>query len=164
MGEKHFAKEPLLYIEQSPTTRKPEAPMQHSYMTPNKRGETEKATERTRKSHHRPRRRARYFIDQLYSDIPEEQVEDEEVSENEAYLEDHDKKFSELSLQGKIQYFIDIPDYVPKIKCEIKTADLKYRGVITDFKENLVFIQVGKSTTSRQVPFEDIQDIRMLGF
>ncbi|HLR74350.1 MAG TPA: CotO family spore coat protein [Virgibacillus sp.] len=161
MGERQFAKEPLLYIEQ-PTIQKPEAPMQQSFMTPKR--VTETTNRKQSKSHSRPRRRAQYYIDQLYNSVADELDGEEQVDEKNSREQSRQKKFNELSLQGKIEYFADTPNYAPKIKCELITAERKYRGIITDFKDDFVFIRVGRRTTNTKVPFTDIQDIRMLGF
>lgn len=164
MGKKQYAKEPLLYIEQ-PTIQNPQVLMQSSYSTPKKADRSARVVKK--KVNNRPHRRAQYFIDQLYDDEPSYQQENQQEiieEEEESSQSPRHKKFSELSLREKVYYFINIPNYAPKIKCEIRTDEDKYRGFITDFKDNEVFIRVGRRSSSTKILFDDIQDIRMLGF
>lgn len=155
MGKnKHFAGSPLLYIQQ-PTTTAPIAPMQHNYYTPkhhtNLPDQIESAT-----SGKVPKKVNRSTIDQ---DIAEESVI-EETSED---LADQ-IKFKDMTIKQKVNYFISRPDHAPLIRCEIKTNEKNYRGVITGFENDHVLIRVGRMSSSSEVALNDIINIRIIGF
>jgi|SRR5690625_702649 len=159
MADQQFAKDPLLYIKQ-PSLGKPTAPMQSSYSSSNSNQTAQKR---------RPRHYRKLINDKddpIYEDTFEVTEEEnhyiDEDNENSSQMQK--KRYSELSLENKVKYFVDMPDYAPKIKCEIITPKKKYRGIIINYKDEHVFIRTGQRTTSVKVPFNDIKDIRMLGF
>src|SRR5699024_10120363 len=91
-----------------------------------------------------------------YQPIIEEEETDEELSE--------DKKFRDMTIRQKVDYFINRSDHAPIIRSEIQTNEKKYQGVITGFENDHVFIRIGRRSTSSEVPFHDITDIRIIGF
>ncbi|PAV29174.1 hypothetical protein CIL05_12310 [Virgibacillus profundi] len=190
MGKKKIAREPLLYIHQ-PTNQTPKAPMQYNYVTPKKRSEPEQqqGDTSTGSAPKRPVKRNAYYKELNRTENSEDnnEVDDREDPEDsneqnyqydtdgqdepEAAL-DKDKpsthgesiKFKDMTLEEKVAYFVNKPSYTPKMRCEVKTEEKTYRGIITDYKENDVFIRVGKRSTSTQIPMDKISNIRMLGF
>lgn len=154
MGNKHFARSPLLYIQQ-PTNTTPVAPMQHNYYTPKHRKNLPDQID-VEKSRIVPKKRNRSTI---YQNLTKESVQ-EEVSED---LSDQ-IKFKDMTIKQKVNYFISRPDHAPTIRCEIKTSEKKYTGVITDFENDQVLIRVGRRSASSDVPLNDITDIRIIGF
>ena len=181
MSEKKFANEPMLYIQQPSITR-PEAPMQHQYTTPkktNKTIETKSSSIEEANSLSAPRKKVRRntFYQQLTEadeKAPERVVDEKKerqgytVMKNEVEIEDSNlsekKQFKEMSIKEKISYFVESPNYVPKLKCEIKAKDQTYRGFVMEFKDDTVFVQIGRSPTTTSIPFANITDIRMIGF
>ncbi|RDW15974.1 CotO family spore coat protein [Oceanobacillus chungangensis] len=174
MSVKKFANEPMLYIQQPNITR-PEAPMQHQYTTPNKRRETvnsESNTSDRKKSTASPRKKMKHnsFQQELMGKATEE-LEELELIHRDSGQEEKDevtpnrkKQFKEMTLKEKVLYLADSPTYAPKVKCEIKTEDKSYRGLVTNFEEDTVFLQVGRKTASTSIPFKSIIEIRLIGF
>lgn len=83
----------------------------------------------------------------------------EEVSEDNKLER---KKFKEMTLMEKIDYFIKTPSHLPRMRCEVVTNDNKYRGIMLDKENEVIKMRVGRRTT--EVSIEDITDIRLLGF
>lgn len=160
MVNKRFAKNPLLYIEQ-PTINTPKAPMQDHYYTPQENHQT---AERTKKKivrkQTRPLKRINFSEEE---DILEEKVE-EVVQEEDTGKDSSSNKFKDMTLSEKINYFVDRPNHAPKIRCEIKTTDKKFQGVVLGKEDDDVLMRVGRRTSSSKIPFSEIIGIRMLGF
>lgn len=160
MGNR-FAEEPLLFITQ-PTTHRPEAPMQYNSFTPKKK-QVKKDKDVQRKVNPSRIYKRNYFQEEskhLERKALEEIREQEEIGT----AETKEKGFKNMTLEEKVDYFRDTPVHTPKLRCELITKDRKYRGVISDYKDDHVFIRVGRRSTSEEVPFSDITDVRMLGF
>lgn len=168
MGKKKFAKDPLLYIQQ-PTAQTPKAPMQHNYTSPqrrrNKEVEASATTPQTQSVPRKSLNRSFYKEEALYSDEMESEAETEtETNESKEDKDDeetvdedkNEKKFKDMTLGEKVAYFVDAPEYAPKLRCEIKTEKRTYRGIITDSEGDDVFIRVGKRASSTAVPMKEI--------
>lgn len=166
MGKKNIARDPLLYIHQ-PVNRQPEAPMQYSYVTPKKSGDTvvqpkSEAAGSTQSA--RPIKRGTYYKELDGNEESEnEETVDESVEDGQPSMNE-DKKFKDMTIKEKVAYFADNPNYAPKVKCEVKTEDKTYRGIITDFEENIVYMRFGNRSVKTQIPLDNIKNIRMLGF
>lgn len=163
MGEKRFAKKPLLYIEQS-TVTDPEAPMQHQYMTPtNDQINIQSSTIDQNKN--KPVRSGRPIQRKYFADIGEEIEEVNGDSANgQEDQESSSKRFKEMNLREKIDYFLNRSSLLPELKCEIITEEKNYRGIITDFQDNNVFIRVGRRVSSTEISFDKVKNIHLLGF
>ena len=159
MTNHHYARNPLLYIKES-TTSTPVAPMQHNYYTPKHQHSSTDETPRknTRRVPLTRNRFSKYqpIIEETIEETIEEEETDEELSE--------DKKFRDMTIRQKVDYFINRSDHAPIIRSEIQTNEKKYQGVITGFENDHVFIRIGRRSTSSEVPFHDITDIRIIGF
>jgi hypothetical protein len=175
MGKRKFARDPLLYIQQ-PVIKTPEAQMQDQYMTPSKNKETESLPPPPQQQKTPVKRKTSYFKRELErgtppASPPPENIEPAEAEEKEEKTEvdvqgdypEKTKKFKDMSLEEKVNYLLYSPTHIPKMKCELRTEEKTYRGIITDFQENNVFIRVGAKSSSRQVPFDQITGIKMLG-
>ncbi len=98
--------------------------------------------------------------------------EDEEVpeitEESEKPLTESVKKerpkFKDMTIEEKVAYFVDTPSYAPQMRCEIRTEDRAYRGVITGSEDNYVYIRVGNRKQSTKIKLDDIKHIKLLGF
>ncbi|WP_164669448.1 CotO family spore coat protein [Virgibacillus doumboii] len=161
MGKKKYAKSPLLYIHQ-PNIRTPEAPMQHNYVTPKKSGE-QQVQEQPKKTQKRPLKRSSSVKNNENKDNVEEIESTDEEEEAESSEQDR-KKFKDMTLRERVNYFMNRPKHVPIMKCEVKTEERNYRGVIVDFQEETVFMRVGRRTSQTKIPFDSISEIRMIGF
>src|SRR5690625_2108467 len=104
--------------------------------------------------------------------VLEDKKEEVEVYVNEVKKESNDKKeeltendslaFNELSLQGKIDYFINLPKEMPKIKSEIVLDKDVYRGYILEDDGEAILIETGRFEEAIQK--ENIKDIILIGF
>lgn len=159
MGEKKFAKNPLLYIHQ-PSIGTPKAPMQHQYTTPKKAPAEQVVTKETKSVQTRPVKRDNFSkkSGSGEDDTNEAADESDESSDQER------KKFKDMTLNERIEYFINSPKHVPVMKCEVKTEERNYRGIIVDFKEENIIMRVGRRTSTTGIPFEKVDDIRLIGF
>ncbi|WP_010529953.1 CotO family spore coat protein [Lentibacillus jeotgali] len=173
MGDKKSAKSPLLYIHQ-PYVRTPEASMQSHYMTPKKQRD-DKKKERN-KAIKRPVNR-NHFKKPIETEETEEAEKAEGSEETEEQLESTEednsdlkdggkerKKFSEMTVEERIEYFLNPPKYAPVMRCEVKTKERRYRGAIIDFQDKKVYMRVGRRTTPTTIPIDEIDEIRMIGF
>ncbi|WP_163972050.1 CotO family spore coat protein [Oceanobacillus halotolerans] len=174
MGKKKYAKDPLLYIRQ-PEIKTPEANMQDHYTTPKKKQEESRNKQKRQgkpikrqgfkdnSSHHQPFTDGELYEEEDVDIHVDEEKESDEIEES----RDEDqgtnrKKFKEMTLTEKVDYLAQRPSYVPNLKCEVKTMERKYRGIITDYKDDHVHMRVGRRNA--EIPFDTITDIRLVGF
>ncbi|WP_099157112.1 CotO family spore coat protein [Virgibacillus ndiopensis] len=142
MAEKKLARSPLLYIHQ-PNVDIPEAKMQYDYMTPKAASDTQ-------------------------TKLNDKQIENEIQENNEDNDDEEDKrssrraKFKEMTIDEKIDYFVNMPSSLPKMKCEVKTGERSYRGIINDKKEDDIFMLSGRRRV--KIAVDEIEWIRLLGF
>lgn len=73
-------------------------------------------------------------------------------------------KFKEMDLEEKIDYFVNLPSQVPRMKCEVVTSDKNYRGWIQDYQDGVVHMKILHRPFRIEVPFEEIKDIELKGF
>ncbi len=74
------------------------------------------------------------------------------------------KKFKEMSIEEKVTYYASMPFHVPKVKCELLTERKKYVGIIEDFQNQMVLINVASKSTSISIPIDQIKEINLIGF
>lgn len=74
------------------------------------------------------------------------------------------KRFSEMNIEEKILFFINLPDNLPKTMCQIITKDQSYRGVILSYNEGLVSVKTLTSPRKVEIQLDDIEAINVLGF
>lgn len=189
MGKNDFARDPLLYIHQ-PSISTPEAPMQSDYQTPQSNttttntitsitapkvdrniDEEQMATKKIQKQPIRKTAFEKQFNKTKQEDMDAaKNEEDEDIADNQPKTtspEDTSEgnepiKFKDRSIEEKIAYFADAPEFAPKMRCEVKTEERTYRGYIVDRQEDTVSMRTGKRTTN--ISATKIIDIRMLGF
>lgn len=164
MSKHRLAKDPLLYIDQ-PHIRTPIARMQSNYRTP--RREALDSSQITKNNTQKKKPVQRRYGAKPVGDSTQ-QVDSEASFKNyDNENEDREKaerlKFKDMTLREKISYFSDQPTHISKIKCEIKTTTKSYRGIVTDFDGETVWIRTGRSTRASSIPFESIKQVRMLG-
>ncbi|MUK90562.1 hypothetical protein GMD78_19585 [Ornithinibacillus sp. L9] len=180
MGKRKIANDPLMYIHQ-PRLKRSGAKMQHQYSSTNKKSEkntsakAEENNEQQKKTI--PKRPSgNRFTQQLQEQKPntikkpikakknepteEENESSEEQMEN---AREERRKFKDMTLREKVEYFARTPKHLPKLKCEIKTSERSYRGVVLEIKkDDTVLMLAGRKSVS--IVFDDIQEVRMLGF
>jgi len=175
MEKKKFAKAPLLYIDQ-PTVTNPEAEMQHQYRSKRKKKKSmkhgavkEEEVDTVTYNSFRPSQEENPSESEAeYTEEAAIQHDEEtiKVKKQDTKSESSVKRkpFKEMSIEEKVRYFVNSSSYAPKVKCEVKTESRRYRGVIADFKDNDVILQIGARAFNKSVPFEEIKDIRIIGF
>ncbi|HLR61742.1 MAG TPA: CotO family spore coat protein [Lentibacillus sp.] len=160
MGDHKSANSPLLYIQQ-PGMKTPRASMQSHYMTPKKKRADK--IQANHKSRTRPVSR-NYFKRQDDTDENGEDMESPEVGSSQEDGRQERKRFKDMTLEERIDYFLNAPKHAPVMRCEVKTEGRNYRGTIVDYQDNNVYMRVGKRTTPTAIPFDTINEIRLLGF
>ncbi|GGJ95116.1 hypothetical protein GCM10007063_17040 [Lentibacillus kapialis] len=165
MGDKRSAKSPLLYIHQ-PHVHTPKVSMQSHYMTPKKQQDNQ--NKQSNRAVKRPSNR-NHFTKQVAEDesdnIDSVNRDDYDKQNNEDEDADYQqKKFKDMTLLERVHYFLNPPKYAPVMRCEIRTTERKHRGKIVDYQDEQVYMQTGRRTTPTNIPFNTINEIRMIGF
>ncbi|QDP39806.1 CotO family spore coat protein [Radiobacillus deserti] len=168
---KRFSRKPMLYIQQ-PELGKPSAKMQVNYRTTKKRkASAEKSVPEKPVKDEKAKTKKR--IKQL-TDIPvEEDTSVDEIADSSSSSSDEAdentnssrrRRFKELSMEERIEYFMNVPSNVPRMKCQVITEETKYRGIITDYKDNIVYMRVTKRPFRVQLNLDEILDVQLIGF
>jgi hypothetical protein len=180
-NQKKFAREPLMYIQQ-PTISKPSAPMQDSYKSPRKKrpAPTSTPTETEKKPIQnviKKRPSLNSFTNGATDELKEPRVlkrrgpstvqeieEDESKTVEESPIQDNGerKKFKDMTILEKVDYFVHTPSHLPRMRCEVITSERKYRGVILEKEEDEVIMRVGRR--QNRIKIEDISEINLIGF
>ncbi|SET15919.1 Spore coat protein CotO [Oceanobacillus limi] len=167
MGKKKYASDPLMYIHQ-PRMKRSGAQMQHQYTTAKKK-EERPSDKQDIKDQSIPKRPVRIKRSQQVQE-PQSKVEERnepkseienETEEESAEKEERPKKFKDMTLRQKISYFAETPKHIPKMKCEIKTNERSYRGVVLSFEDDTIRMVAGRRNVT--ISFEDVIEVRMLG-
>ncbi|MYL70297.1 hypothetical protein GLW00_05515 [Halobacillus litoralis] len=177
--EKRLAKQPMLYIVQPKGLKPAEVPMQTSFRSqrPSKKEEkTEQPQAETPSTEHEIRMRRQNSphrqelaklnrSDEVETSGKEKGGDPSSVSTEEKDApRDRRQRFHDMTLEEKVLYFFNLSPHVPKMKCEVSTEDESYRGYITDYVDGVVHMKVFQRPFQREVVFEEIKDIRLLGF
>lgn len=164
---KKYAKSPLLYIHQ-PGIDHPKAPMQSNYSTPKKQAEPTEPL--AKKTNTRPLKRDDFSkkYPGKKPEIEQKRRPDESKAPTDQNVEQpkpqSNKKFNEMAISEKIDYFISKPNHIPNMKCEVKTEEKSYRGIIVTVEEDQILMQVGRRTSTTKIAIESIKEIRLIGF
>ncbi|MEN1967209.1 CotO family spore coat protein [Lentibacillus sp. N15] len=174
MVRKRYARDPLFYIQQ-PEMKKTEAPMQDNYTTPKRTKIVPQQQNETNVASVMPTRGNNF--QQFQNPKPTEREQLEEAAAN--LLEDEDQKdtieglneiennnngrprFKDMTIEEKIDYFVSMPPHIPKLKCEIKTEERTYRGIVISQEEEEITLRTGRRNFT--IPMNTITEIRMLG-
>lgn len=172
MQEEKYAKAPLLYIQQ-PEVGESKVPMQHQYRSLRKKGNAKMAhTSNDAEQSNEPKPTVSYHSVSL----KEEQTETVEGMENletstvkeKAIEQETDtekrKHFKDMDTRGKLEYFANTSPYAPKVRCEIKTEDRTYRGVVVGFENDVAVFKTMKRNSPIEIPLAEIKDVRIIGF
>lgn len=171
--QKKYATSPLLYIHQ-PEISSPKAPMQSNYATPKKEKqvEPESTVPKIEKWNTRPpmkkssKAKSKTPPKEKTADREEKPREPKATAETEDRTSkaESNKKFNDMTVSEKIDYFISKPEHIPRMKCEVKTEERSYRGTITNVEEDQVLMRVGKRSSITKISIESITEIRLIGF
>lgn len=104
-------------------------------------------------------------------DLETEIEESKRISETEISNETPDfspsfekKPFKEMTIIEQIDYLVTPSKFTPKLKCEVKTNDERFRGKIIEKKEDHIKFETFKQPKYHQIKIEEIKNIRLLGF
>lgn len=171
MSRREYIQKPLVYIEQ-PTIGHPEAEMQDSYQTDRNQTEFHKTVENEQGQ------RKIHPFNQIFMNEYEEYGEYEESDEHieldqqlnaddssteKANPKENDK-FADLSIDDKIDYLMNRPQFIPTLTCQIQTTEGNHYGKIINFKEDVVTLRSARSRAIKRIDRDSIEDIRLVGF
>ncbi|WP_106497952.1 CotO family spore coat protein [Lentibacillus sp. Marseille-P4043] len=173
MVKKRYARDPLFYIQQ-PKITKPEAPMQHNYSTPRNasKGKPQQNSDQTGRTQSLKGDNFQHFRnpqpDDEDGDVTEFQQEEDDTEEQDGAEDPKEEvenknrpKFKDMSIEEKINYFVNTPPHIPKLKCEVRTEEKAHRGIMVDQEDETILMRTGRRKIS--VPKNEIIEIRMLG-
>ncbi|QOR67609.1 hypothetical protein IM538_05565 [Cytobacillus suaedae] len=143
------SRRPLLYINQ-PEFENGFVPMQQEFVVSKKANKVENSKEVKVKDPER-------------FETKEVSKEEKEVS---TLKQPKRKRVSEMNIEEKIQFFLKLPNNMPRTMCEIVTKEKKYTGIILSFshEDGLVSLRTINSPESLTIPLEDIHSIHAIGF
>lgn len=73
-------------------------------------------------------------------------------------------RFKDMSLEDKVDYFVNLPSQVPRMKCEVITEEERYKGWIEEYEDGIVYMKILQRPFKVEVSFDQIQDIVLRGF
>ncbi|MBE4909410.1 hypothetical protein IMZ08_15265 [Bacillus luteolus] len=101
---------------------------------------------------------------EVKGEVPKVLEEETNVVKEDETKRKKKKRFSEMDIEERIQFFINLPDNLPKTMCQITTKDRSYRGVILSYEEGLVSIKTLTSPRKVEIQLDDIEAINAIGF
>lgn len=103
------------------------------------------------------------FMQDYYYTPTKNEVELENETSEKVNAENGTSSFKNLNVEEKIDYLLNLPDGVPKIRCEFTTDEKVYRGILLSKQENEVSISVvGQENVT--ISINKLKDIQMIGF
>ncbi|MDO6449232.1 CotO family spore coat protein [Oceanobacillus profundus] len=168
MSKKKFANEPLLYIHQ-PTIGTTKAPMQHSYMSERKTKQNQSSPEVIHSPKRVNRRHHAFLQEETTEELEETTGANVQDSEEQQEIEfssprERRKQFKEMNTQERIDYFLTRPKFAPQVRCEIKTKEKTYRGIVLGKNEEEVVFKTGNRSAPIQIAIDEITEVQLLGF
>jgi hypothetical protein len=142
--------QPLLFISQ-PKLDLPKAAMQQAYRT-TKEKRKEEAAEAI------PEEVAEVIAEA--ADLKEE----EKSAEPEVPKQKKKGNFKDLSLIERIDYCLNLPSQIPRMKCEIVTEEASVIGIIMGIEEDKILVKSVRRPFKREIKLGTIKDIKLLGF
>ncbi|NAP01211.1 hypothetical protein FRY77_35305 [Halomonas sp. MG34] len=106
-------------------------------------------------------------VEQKHEEKSPELIEESKNPETETETEKEKSerpKFKDMTIDEKVAYFVSTHSYATQMRCEIRTGERSYRGVITGSEDNYVYIRVGNRKQSTKINLDDIKHIKLLGF
>lgn len=74
------------------------------------------------------------------------------------------KTFKEMTVEEKVEYLVNLPAAVPKVKCEIRTRETTIQGIIAGYTNGVVQIVQRKKPFRVDLKIEDILGINRKSF
>ncbi|MCW9130651.1 spore coat CotO family protein [Bacillus paramycoides] len=105
------------------------------------------------------------IVSSVLEETVEEKLEQEEhrVEEEQVRTVPHNKSFKNMSNEEKINFLLNRPHYIPKVRCRIKTATISYVGSIISYQNGVVSIMPSNSMRDIKLPIKEIISIDMAG-
>ncbi|MFP7494768.1 CotO family spore coat protein [Terribacillus saccharophilus] len=146
--EKVRSQQPLLFIAQ-PELELPKAEMQQAYRTTKGKKKEVKPAEAEGKQQGEIQEGVK---------LHDEKQAGKENSSNKKM------NFKDLTTTEKVDYFLNLPTQLPRMKCELITKDGSLIGIISGAADDIIQFKSIRRPFKREVKLEDIQDIKLLGF
>ncbi len=102
------------------------------------------------------------YMQDDYVGLTGNEIINEEVTPTEkVQVESH--SFKQLTINEKIDYLVNLPSEVPRIRCEVEMDDGKFKGLIVEENEQDITMKIfGRE--NKQIKKADIKNILLLGF
>ncbi|WP_085506997.1 CotO family spore coat protein [Thalassobacillus devorans] len=164
MGKQQkLVQKPMLYITQ-PEFAPSEAPMQTTYHGKKRVKEEGKQAENKSADAGVKRERQHSNKEAQMHQEPQEKAETEAKQSRAGSARDRRQRFRDMTLEEKVTYFVNLPSQIPKMKCEVVTAEEKYRGYINNYQDGIVYMKTFKRPFQKEIDFREIEDISLIGF
>ena len=172
VNKKQLAKPPMLYITQ-PALKPAEVTMQTSFRGKKQSSNTgEKTGTSSIEKEIRHRNKGKITEEPVQKQSAEAGENENQVNEGQEETGqeksetpgERRQRFRDMSIEGKVNYFFNLPPHLPKMKCEVSTEEEQYRGYINKYEDGIVHMKVFQRPFQREIPFTEIQDIRLIGF
>ena len=95
---------------------------------------------------------------------PQNQQEAVTVQQEQEVKKPRQKTFKEMSVEEKVEYLVNLPIAVPKVKCEIRTKETTIQGIIAGYTNGVVQIVQRKKPFRVDLKIEDILGINRKSF
>ncbi|MEC1769900.1 CotO family spore coat protein [Schinkia azotoformans] len=96
--------------------------------------------------------------------VPQNQQEEAPVQQEPEVKKPRKKTFKEMSVEEKVDYLVKLPIAVPKVKCEIRTKESTFQGIIAGYTNGVVQIVQRKKPFRIDLKIEDILGINRKSF
>lgn len=84
--------------------------------------------------------------------------------EEEIAIKQRPKQFKEMSIEEKVDYLVNLPIVVPKTKCEIRTINNTFQGIVAGYVNGVVQIVQRRKPFRVDLKIEDIISITRKSF
>ncbi|MET3683359.1 hypothetical protein ABID56_001454 [Alkalibacillus flavidus] len=74
------------------------------------------------------------------------------------------RKFHDMTIDEKLRYMVDMPDVMPKMKCEVKTDQQTYIGTVEQCDDNQLVIRTADQGFRVKMKRDQVEDVRLVGF
>lgn len=92
------------------------------------------------------------------------QQEEVPVQQEPEVIKPRQKTFKEMSVEEKVEYLVNLPAAVPKVKCDIRTRETTIQGIIAGYTNGVVQIIQRKKPFRLDLKIEDILGINRKSF
>ncbi|MED1565390.1 CotO family spore coat protein [Bacillus paramycoides] len=99
----------------------------------------------------------------IVSSAVEEVIEQERQEQAQVRTVPHNKSFKNMRNEEKINFLLNRPHYIPKVRCRIKTVTISYVGSIISYQNGVLSIMPSNSMRDIKLPIKEIKSIDMAG-